>query len=423
MVVAFSVSPRHSTAPKFSSLLQQYGRLAFHCTELSGWADDFGAYFVFMQRITVDPFHPSIVNASGSSGVDAVDDYLLGRDCKMTKKEWRRFCFEVLMLDGVIPQTMDAVVGMVDDMLRTIVRCVVGCDEFALAPGAKLMVLAVALAWFLLLCGGDGVFPREYALARFGAADVFAKGRGTVDVSVRVCAQKVVRRLTSLGRCVRGLVWVTRENSVWSDPELESKLGLEVGGEHHLCDVWRAAVGADCGLAVLMRSVVGPSYDVYGSLDKGVGYESHEYDMTSWGSGTVHAPMSSDAQTSNALGLLVSASGRLASFGGIDRQVKIFLHNFLMGFGHGRRYRGLGGDDSIVVNFLDVMGVSFGTGLDGGGAHGQFRFGGCRSWFVGGRSGLKVFGDEEDELVVSFCRRWMVLILWWWTRRRPSGRV
>ena len=325
MVVAFSVSPRHSTAPKFSSLLRQYGRLAFHCTELSGWADDFGAYFVFMQRITVDPFHPSIVNASGSSGVDAVDDYLLGRDCKMTKKEWRRFCFEVLMLDGVIPQTMDAVVGMVDDMLRTIVRCVVGCDEFALAPGAKLMVLAVALVRFLLLCGGDGVFPREYALARFGAADVFAKGRGTVDVSVRVCAQKVVRRLTSLGRCVRGLVRVAWENSVWSDPELESKLGLEVGGEHHLCDVWRAAVGVDCGLAVLMRSVVGPSYDVYGSLDKGVGYESHEYDMTSWGSGTVHAPMSSDVQTSNALGLLVSASGRLASFGGIDHQVKIFV--------------------------------------------------------------------------------------------------
>jgi len=89
MVVAFTVDPRQSSAPKYSSLLRQYGVLAYHCTDLSGWKDDFRAYVVYMQSVTVDPFHPSIVGASGELGGDVVDDHLLGRDCKMSKKEWR----------------------------------------------------------------------------------------------------------------------------------------------------------------------------------------------------------------------------------------------------------------------------------------------------------------------------------------------
>lgn len=151
-----------------------------------------------------------------------------------------------------------------------------------------------------------------------------------------------------------------------------------------------------------MRSVIGPGYNVYSAIDASVGYEDHEYDVTTWGSGTVHAPMSSDTQTSYALAVLVSTSGRLASFGGVDRQVKIFLHNVLMGFCHERRYRGLGADSPVVVDILDVMGMSFGVGLDGKGSPGQFRVSGGRSWFVGGRDGLKVFGDKEDESISSF---------------------
>ncbi len=70
-------------------------------------------------------------------------------------------------------------------------------------------------------------------------------------MSVHAFAQKVVRRLTSLGRCVRGLIRVAWEHSVWEDPELVAKFGLEVGKTYYLCDVWRAVVGfagelADC---------------------------------------------------------------------------------------------------------------------------------------------------------------------------------
>ena len=400
MVAAFTVSPQASAAPKLSSLFRQYGALAVHVTDLTGWSDDYRVYFSFMHAITMDPFSPGIARISGSDGVDVVDDYQFGRDCKMSKKEWRRFCLEVLLLDAVIPQTMEAVVDVVDRMLVTIVRCVVGCAEFSTEPGAKLMTLVMAMVRFVILVGGVGVLPREYALARFGAAKDFDKGVGVVDVQVRMFAQKAIRRLTSLGRCVRGLVRVAWRSSVWRDPDLVAKLGLEAGKEHCLCDVWRAAIGLECGLAVLMRSVIGPSYEVVGPMEPI--YEDHEYDVTSWGGGMSLNPMSGDTQVGYALALLVSAGGRLSSFGGVDRQVKLFVHNLQMGFAHGHRFRSLGGDSKLVSDLLDLMGVSFGVGFDGEGKHGQFRLRGGASWFLGDRDGLHVFGEDEVESVASF---------------------
>ena len=419
MVVAFTVGPRSSVAPKFSALINRYGRLAPRCTDMTGWSEDFRVFFSFRQPIIMDPFHPGIVGASGGGSVDVVDDYLLGRDCEMSEGEWRRFCLEVLLLEVPIPQDFGAVVAMVDMMLVTIVRCIAGCDEFSVAPGAKLMTLVMALARFLLLCGGSGVLPREYALARFGAARAFDDCARVVDMQVRVFAQKVVRRLVSLGRCVRGLVRVAWGHSVWNDPELMSKLGLDASRKYCLSDVWRAAVGSDCGLAVVMRSVVGPSYDapgvgpevmmrsafgphdVFGPL--AVSHEDHEYDVTAWGrGGAAQSPMSSDTLVGNSVALLVSAGGRMAGFGGIDRQVKLFIHNFQMGFSHERRFRGLGGSNPIVMDLLDLMGISFGAGFDGKGVPGQFRLRGGKSWFVGGRDGLHVFGGEGVEAVASF---------------------
>ena len=419
MVVAFTVGPRSSTAPKLSELVNRYGRLAPRCTDMTGWSGDFRVYFSFMHPIVMDPFHPGIVGASGANGVDVVDDYLLGRDCKMSKKEWRRFCLEVLLLDVPIPQDFDAVVGVVDKMLVTIVRCVAGCEEFSAATGAKLMTLVMALARFLLLCGGSGMLPREYALARFGAAKAFDDCARVVDVQVRVFAQKVVRRLTSLGRCVRGLVRVAWGHSVWREPELMSKLGLEASRSYCLSDVWRAAVGSDCGLAVVMRSVVGPSYDVAGAGPEvlmrsalgphdllgpmAVNHEDHEYDVTAWGRGGLpQSPLSSDTLVGNSVALLVSAGGRMVGFGGIDRQVKLFIHNFQMGFCHERHFRGLGGDNPVVMDLLDLMGITFGAGFDGKGVPGQFQLRGGRSWYVGGRDGLHVFGEDEGEAVASF---------------------
>ena len=152
-------------------------------------------------------------------------------------------------------------------------------------------------------------------MARFGTAKKFNKGEDVGDVQVRMFAQKVVWRLTLLGRCVRGMMWVAWGHSVWHDPELIAKLGLEAGKEHYLCDVWRAAIGSECGLAVLMRSVIGPSYKVVGPME--ASYEDHEYDVTSWGGGIPLSPMSGDMQVGNAMALLVLAGGRLRAFGGI----------------------------------------------------------------------------------------------------------
>ena len=376
-------------------------------------------FFSFKQPIVIDPFHPAIVGASGSSGVDVVDDYLFGRDCRMSKKEWRRFCLEVLLLEAPIPQSIDAVVGMVDAMLVTIVRCIAGCDEFAVAPGGRLMTLVVALARFLLLCGGSSMLPREYALARFGASQAFDDCARVVDVGVREFAQKVVRRLTSLGRCVRGLVRVAWGHSMWQDPELMSKIGLVASRGYCLSDVWRAAVGSECGLAVVMHSVVGPSYNklgmgpdvlmrsVYGPHDVSgpmvAAHEDHEYDVTVWGrGGHSQCPMSSDTLLGNVVALLVSAGGRMTGFGGIDRQVKLFIHNFQMGISHEGHFRRLGGNNPVVMDLLDVLGITFGTGLDGKGVPGKFVLRGGRSWYVGGRDGLHVFGREDVETVASF---------------------
>lgn len=402
---------------KLSTLIRRNGKLAPYRPDLSGWSDDFRTYYSFMQPIIMDPFHPGILRASGGSGEDVVDDFLFGRDCGMSKVEWERFCSEVLLLEVGIPQTLDAVVGLVDGMLVTIVCSVVGCDEFSKASGARLMTLVMALSRFLLLCGGVGILPREYALARFGASRVFEACKKTVDVRIRQYSQKVVRRLTSLGRCVRGLVRVAWSHSVWNDPELILRLGLDGSKKQYLSDVWRAAVGTSCGLAVLMRGVVGASYEEAGEAVAvewmpgmpGVrrvpvpimhGFEDHEFDFTGWGR---ENPMSSDSLVGNgALALLVSASGRLAAYGGIDRQVKLFVHNFQMGFSHERHFLGLGGNSPLVVDLLGMMGIVFGVGLDGEGVPGQFRISGGRSWFVGGGDGQRLLGEEGEEVVASF---------------------
>ena len=103
------------------------------------------------------------------------------------------------------------------------------------------------------------------------------------------------------------------------------------------------------------------------------------------------------------MALVVSAGGRVTRFGGIDRQVKLFIHNFQMGFSHKRHFHGLGGNNPIVMDLLDLlMGITFGAGFDGTGVPGQFRLRGGRSWFVGGRDGLHVFGEDEVEAVALF---------------------
>ena len=149
-----------------------------------------------------------------------------------------------------------------------------------------------------------------------------------------------------------------------------------------------------------MRSVLGP-HDILGPV--AVDHEDHEYDVTAWGRGGLpQSPLSSDTLVGNSVALLVSAGGRMVGFGGIDRQVKLFIHNFQMGFCHERHFRGLGGDNPVVMDLLDLMGITFGAGFDGKGVPGRFQLRGGRSWCVGGRDGLHVFGEDEGEAIASF---------------------
>ena len=58
------------------------------------------------------------------------------------------------MPPSLIPQTLDAIVDMVDKMVVFIVRAAAGCPEFSSGPKSRLMVSVVMLVRFLLLVGG-----------------------------------------------------------------------------------------------------------------------------------------------------------------------------------------------------------------------------------------------------------------------------
>ena len=64
MVVAFSVHPRYSGAPKLSDLLMRYGMLAPMLSSLSGWSDDDTSYSVHLHAINMDPFTSKVVDPS-----------------------------------------------------------------------------------------------------------------------------------------------------------------------------------------------------------------------------------------------------------------------------------------------------------------------------------------------------------------------
>jgi hypothetical protein len=71
---------------------------------------------------------------------------------------------------------LDSVVDMVDEIVVYIIHAVAGCEDFASGPKSGLMRLVVMLVRLLLLCGGSGSFPREYAIAWFGGIDPSVAG-------------------------------------------------------------------------------------------------------------------------------------------------------------------------------------------------------------------------------------------------------
>ena len=275
----FSVHPRRSGAPLMSCVIDRRGALgaleAFSIDEpLSGWSDDREVYYFQGEPIQVNPFTISIVGRSRRDGQrsdsDVVEDFLYGRDCNMDEAEWGMFCREVLLLGAPIAQTMDGVAGMVDEMMVSMVRAVVGREEFSVKADSRLMELVVVLVRFLMLCGGSGVLPREYLVARFGGGCPLRACAPVAEGQGRAFALKVVRRLVSLGRCVRGMLRVAWNSALWLDPILVGALGLDVGKEYYLCDIWRAAMGVDTPMGVLCRMLLDPRIVLVGHLERGI---------------------------------------------------------------------------------------------------------------------------------------------------------
>ena len=150
--VEFSVAPACSKAPLATDVMKRHGLAASKLSGgLSGWSDCRKQYFFHGESIHVDPISPTVVKSFSMLGdedrddVDAVMDYTYGRDCVMSEGEWHLFCCEGLLLECPIPQTLEAVVEMVDKMVTYIVRAVVGTEEFVASGDSRLMELVVVL--------------------------------------------------------------------------------------------------------------------------------------------------------------------------------------------------------------------------------------------------------------------------------------
>ena len=343
----FTVHPRSSRIPLLSEVVQIYG-VVNPGRMLTGWSECREVFFHNLEAVPLNPFCSPMVDLSFLVGddrqdnADAVEDFVFGHDCAMSDSEWTRFCHEVLLLEHPIAQTYDAVIEMVDDMIETLVHTVCGGERFTRGVGAdgpRLMDFVIALVRFLMLCGGSGVVPRDYALARFGDVCPLAAGGPFATREGRSLAHKMIRRLVSLGRCVRGLIRAAWDGAVWFDPKLVSVLGLDVGnGEScRLSGVWKAAMGTDSAFALIMQNVIGPAYDGKSEWDDA--HVIHEYFSSSWQPPFRLSPMSSETISGAVLPMLVHGSGVYSKYGGVDRQYQMFLYDLHWGFMHDAKLR------------------------------------------------------------------------------------
>ena len=401
----FTVHPRASSLPLLADVVRRYGVLN-PPHPLSGWSNCREVYFSDLQAVPLNPFSPPMIDPSflvadgRQDNADAVEDFVFGHDCVMDDEEWAVFCREILLLKDPIAQTMDAVVGMVDEMVIFLVRAISGCSEFSIGTGPRLMDLVVVLVRFLMLCGGSGVLPRDYALARFGDVCPLVAGGPFAQRGGRERAHRMMRRLVSLGRCVRGLLRAAWEGAVWRDPELAGLLGLSGGGSWKLSEVWRAAMGKETAFSMVMENIIGPSY-----YQNGTGWQNgfivHEYFSSTWVPSSRSSPMCSETIPGAVIPMLVAGSGTYAGYGGVDRQYQLFLHNLHWAFMQDQKYAEMRGDDVFPRDFLAVFGITVGKRVLGGAGNREFRVAELRSWLIGGGDCVGLFGDVRDEDVME----------------------
>jgi hypothetical protein len=406
----FTVHPRSSRIPLLSEVVQLYGVIS-PGRMLTGWSECREVFFHNLEPVPLNPFcspmvDPSFLVADNRvDNADAVEDFVFGHDCVMTDSEWAQFCRDILLLEQPIAQTYDAVIEMVDDMIETLVHAVCGGERFTYGVGSegpRLMEFVVSLVRFLMLCGGSGVLPRDYALARFGDVCPLAAHGPFAYRGGRSMAHKMMRRLISLGRCVRGLIRAAWDGAVWFDPKLAGVLGLDAGAGDFSCrlsSVWRAAMGSESAFARIMQNIIGPAYD--GKSEWEDGHVIHEYLTSSWQPPFRLSPMSSETISGAVLPMLVYGSGVYSRYGGVDRQYQMFLLDLHWGFMHDAKYAFMCGDQVPPRELLAVFGVVVGGG--GRSASREFRVEGVGSWMVGGEgNGLSQFGDVVDAEVMDW---------------------
>ena len=405
----FTVHPRDSELPLLADVVRKYG--VFNPSRpLSGWSNCREVFFHELQAVPLNPFSPPMVDPSflvadgRQDNADAVEDFVFGHDCVMSEGEWAVFCREVLLLKEPIAQTLDAVVEMVDEMVIFLVRAVDGCSEFLAGTGPRLMDIVVMLVRFLMLCGGSGVFPRDYALARFGDVSPMVAGGPFAQRGGRERAHRMMRRLVSLGRCVRGLLRAAWEGAVWRDPELARLLGLGGRGPWKLSEVWRAAMGTDSSFAMIMQNIIGPAY-YEGGTDWQREFVVHEYFSSTWTAPSGSSPMCSETISGAVIPMLVAGSGTYAGYGGVDRQYQLFLHNLHWNFMQDGKYMEMRGDDVFPRDFLAVFGITVDEQVTGIAAGREFCVEEVGSWLIGGGDCVGLFGDVKDRSVMdAFCR-------------------
>jgi hypothetical protein len=137
----------------------------WHC---DGWVDEFSWHYYFGCLVYVDPFDTRffgslflfcayLILRSHIAFVDQVGGYC----CWLDVGDWWIFCWSFLLLEVLSEQSMEGFLGWETGVVGNLFDWVVGV--WSLVPNGggsphQVMDFASVFMWFLLICGGLGVF-------------------------------------------------------------------------------------------------------------------------------------------------------------------------------------------------------------------------------------------------------------------------